>query len=40
MKKTMTATALALAATLASGCLGYERESTLGRAAAGKATDI
>ncbi len=38
MKKTMTAMAFALVATLASGCLGYERESTLGPSGAGAAT--
>ena len=37
MKKMTTATALALAATLASGCLGYERESSLGPSGTGAA---
>jgi hypothetical protein len=37
MKKTITAMALALAAMLASGCLGYERESTLGPSGTGAA---
>jgi hypothetical protein len=37
MKKTTTTMALSLAATLTSGCLGYERESTLGPSGTGAA---